>query len=59
MGKELDELFEMMANDIVPNFLQVMAALNDITNLVTPSGDAGDSPTTPTVCELNGRHCTD
>jgi hypothetical protein len=57
MDKGLKNLFKQMSKGKVPNWLAVMAAISNVTQLVTlderPAGP--DGPVT--ICELNGKNC--
>jgi hypothetical protein len=53
----LDKLFKKFAKGEHPNFLDVMEAIEGITNSVTLDSRPGESFEIPTVCELNGRKC--
>jgi hypothetical protein len=55
--KKLKNLFKKMSENEVPNWLDVMSAISDVTNLVTLT-ERPPAPAEPrTICELNGRNC--
>lgn len=59
MNEALNNLFERMSDGEVPNWFEVMAALNNVTEIVTLTERPPGEPVSKTVCELNGRVCND
>lgn len=57
MEKGLDNLFKRMSNGEVPSWLEVMAAISNVTQLVTLDSRPPGPPEPKTICELNGRNC--
>jgi len=53
----LDNLFARMSKGEVPNFLDVMAAISNVTELVTLDERPAGADELPTICELNGQNC--
>lgn len=57
MNDGLDNLFKRMSNGEVPSWLEVMAAISNVTNLVTLDSRPPEPSEPRTICELNGRNC--
>jgi len=57
VDETLKNLLEQLEKGGVLNWLEVMEALNAVTNLVTLNERPAAGPKILTVCELNGRCC--
>jgi hypothetical protein len=59
-NKALNDLFKTMSEGEVPDLFAVLAALNDLPELVTLDHRPASKAEPLTVCELNGRcNCGD
>ena len=55
----LDNLFEQFSKGEIPNFLDLMAAISNVTDLVTLTERPAGPAEPRTICELNGKCCCD
>ena len=53
----LDNLFAKMSKGEVPGWLDVMAAISNVTQLVTLDERPAEPAEPKTICELNGKNC--
>jgi hypothetical protein len=57
MNEGLENLFARMSKGEVPSWLEVMAAISNVTQLVTLDERPAGSDEPVTICELNGKNC--
>lgn len=55
-NEALDKLFADMAAGIVPDFWQVLSALNELPEILTLENRPAERVEPPTTCEIYGRH---